>query len=129
MAGVAVNFTEILAPRLRLIEAAPNGRPGEGQWRILLREDDQWQPVDATVVPEGKEWRAVAYDRRHHVHYCGVGVDALDAAMGVISDHNDHVAGNRPRLATTGDSRVKEVARYETWDLKAMLAWLPTEGT
>lgn len=116
---------ERLARRLRLVEPAPNGKPGEGQWSILLREGDTWREVTATVQPDGKEWKAVTYCRRDHVHLVGIGVDALDAAMGVVADHADHVAGRRPILAERGDSRDKPMARYNHWDLEAFMAWLP----
>lgn len=122
---------ERLARRARLVEPAKNGAPGEGQWLILLVDGDthagppSWRTVMSTVQPDGKEWKAVAILRPDYVYLTGIGVDALDAALGVIEDHRDHVAGNRPILATRGDPRDRPVPRYERWDLEAFMAWLP----
>lgn len=100
-------------PRAWLVEAAPNGAPGEGDWWVLL---DDGQPIRTIIQPSkdipGESWISRAWHPGLAAHLGGGGTDALDAALAVIEDWRwRRASGGRPRVAMTGDSREKREHR------------------
>ena len=103
------------------IAPAPNGAPGEGIWRVLLPDRSV---VEVTVQPSkdvpGEKWIARGYHRGLEAHLGGAGVDALDAALGLLEDfaYRQKHGRSSPMVAVTADSRVQRLHRADQLELE-----------